>query len=360
MKRFILTALFLPVTLAGNAQAQVLPAQQVTFESLLGPRTPGGFTLPPEITGLLGSDDLSRTWTGTETLSDVLWLGDLHGSLAPGQFTLNRISTLTGLDLETVSLDSLALLEWQTLGDLVTAMPGLASVQSGSVPVVRDVLTSSGPPTNNQARLGDLVQSPSVAALPLASVDLSAYNLSDLTGLADTPLQNFRDFERTPLSGVPGLSSVPLDQFPGAVNLPAPTPAIVDIVFSDAEGDIQRAISGSYEEGFAVPCQTNCAHIELGAPFEGAQWISGLSQQVRGGHGVLGQVNNGLEPTGRHPFGDAFKVAVLETDEATGTAETGLFFRFCIERQFLDLGCTPYFIGPVPWLPVSEEGLALL
>ena len=65
-------------------------------------------------------------------------------------------------------------------------------------------------------------------------------------------------------------------------------------------------------------------------------------------------------------FGDifqqvnAFKVTVLETDEATGTAETGLYFRMCVRNLFVDLGCTPYFIGPIPWLPIQEEGMLFL
>ena len=356
---FVTAAITLP-SVAKAQQPPIMPNwQQLTLTDLDGPRTAGGFTVSPELMGLLGFDP-SRHWTGHEALADVLWLGDLHSSLAPGAFTLNQISALSGLDLTTVPLDHLILLEWQTLGDLVAAVPGLNAARVEAVPVVSDLLTLARLSPASQARLGDLVKSPSIANLPLSRVDLRAYTLTDLPGLTETPLQNFRDFERTPISGVPGLASVSLAQFPGAANLTVPTPAIADIVFGEAEGNVQRPISGSYEAGFAVPCQTQCAHIELGQPFEGAQWVSGLAQQVRGGHGVLGQVNNGLEPTGRHPFGNSFKVVVLETDEALGTAETGLFFRFCIKRRFVDLGCTPYFIGPLPWLSISEEEITWL
>ena len=135
--------------------------------------------------------------------------------------------------------------------------------------------------------------------------------------------------------------------------------AQVDIVFGPAEGGLTRTISGSYQEGFNVPCASNCSHIELAAPYLGAQWVSGLSQQVRGGYGVLGSLNNGVEPTGRHPFGPAFKVVLLETDEASGTANLGLYFRTCINSP-IDLGCSPYFIGPLPFMSIREEGLTAL
>lgn len=42
--------------------------------------------------------------------------------------------------------------------------------------------------------------------------------------------------------------------------------------------------------------------------------------------------------------------------ESQGTGTFGLFFRVC-HHGVIDLGCTPYFIGPVPWLPSHEKGL---
>jgi hypothetical protein len=74
---------------------------------------------------------------------------------------------------------------------------------------------------------------------------------------------------------------------------------------------------------------------------EGTQWVSGKYQQVKGGRGALAAANGGLEPTGRHPFGNAFKVAVLDTDEATGTAETGLYFPHVRPQPVCGLGLYP-------------------
>lgn len=329
----------------------------LTFRSLPDFRRTGGFTAEPALIALIGYNP-SRQWTDGQPLSTVAQLGDFQGSFDLQRFTVNDIGALTGLDINTISLSDLALLEWQTLEDLVAAIPELSNMRVAALPLARTILETTGISVAPGLTLEQALSNPAVRTLSLGSIDLPNYRLTDLPGLRDTPLENFRNWQRAPVAGVPGLIDVPFSQLP--TPLPVPTMAHVDIVFSNAEGGLDRTISGSYQEGFAVPCGLGCAHIELGMPFEGIQWVSGLSQQVQGGHGVLGSLNDGLEPSGRHPFGNAFKVVVLETDEATGTAETGLYFRFCIKRTFVDLGCSPYFIGPVPWLPLQEEGFTVL
>lgn len=88
--------------------------------------------------------------------------------------------------------------------------------------------------------------------------------------------------------------------------------------------------------GFNYQCaQANgCSNLELsssaslgmaGDPtLNGAQWIKGGTtpggQMVPGGEGILGAINNGMEPTGRLPFGSAFKVVLIDTDESEGLA----------------------------------------
>ncbi len=135
---------------------------------------------------------------------------------------------------------------------------------------------------------------------------------------------------------------------------------LVDLPLGTAEERISNTISGSYEEGFNVPCETECAHVELANWASGQRWISGKYQKVKGGEGLLGLVNGGFEPTGRHPFGSAFKVAVWDVSESEGRVDTALFFRYCQRGWFVDLGCTPYFLGPVPFLSYSEKDLMFL
>ncbi|MGL5060862.1 MAG: hypothetical protein ACRC62_12870, partial [Microcoleus sp.] len=109
--------------------------------------------------------------------------------------------------------------------------------------------------------------------------------------------------------------------------------------------------------GFGVPCQKECAHVEFSGSelVRGRQWVSGKYQTVKGGRGILGKVNGGKEPTGRLPFGPAFKVAVWDVSETQGRFTTALFFRFCSRSAFVDLGCTPYYLGPIPWLAYEEK-----
>ncbi|MDX2232275.1 MAG: hypothetical protein NW220_21750 [Leptolyngbyaceae cyanobacterium bins.349] len=139
------------------------------------------------------------------------------------------------------------------------------------------------------------------------------------------------------------------------------------------------SITGSDKVGFNYNCNQakGCDYLELNAPgysgfdgmsdpsgLHGARWIRGGKddgeQMVPGGKGILGKLNDGMEPTGRLSFGRAFKVVLIDTDESTGTGRFGLYFRVCIKKAFVDLGCTPYFIGPIPWLMTHEKGLVFV
>ncbi|MGF1499993.1 MAG: hypothetical protein ACFB8W_24670, partial [Elainellaceae cyanobacterium] len=173
-------------------------------------------------------------------------------------------------------------------------------------------------------------------------------------GLENVPLQSFQDWGNSFIGDVPGLADVPFDQMPSPVQSVGGI-GVVDVVYGTAESDRTNTISGSDQVGFRVACKENCAYTELtGNPtVHGKQWISGQHQQVKGGFGALGSVNGGQEPTGRLPFGDAFKVSVWDVDETTGSLSTALHFRICY-RGVPDLGCTPYFIGPIPFLNYRE------
>ncbi|MGP1385727.1 MAG: M23 family metallopeptidase [Thainema sp.] len=331
---------------------------QITLRSLPAIATSGSFDAPTDLIHQLGYDP-SRRWQAGQTADQYLRLGDFQDSFQLQQLTLSDIAALVGLDEQTLRLADLALLRWQTLSDLVQAIPTLADWPVAQVTPLADVLKGT---INLQGTIAEVIQDSVLADLSLAELNLESYALSAIPGLMETPLDAFRDWQRSVIGDIPGLADVPVAAFPHPMVEPGMVMGRVDVVFGAAESERTTTISGSDVDGFAVPCQTRCAHLELSQPewIKGRQWISGQYQQVNGGRGVLASVNGGREPTGRHPFGPAFKVVVLETDEATGTAETGLYFRFCVRNSVVDLGCTPYFIGPVPWLPVQEEGWVLL
>jgi hypothetical protein len=93
---------------------------------------------------------------------------------------------------------------------------------------------------------------------------------------------------------------------------------------------------------------------------------------VEGGHGPLKAVNGGREPTGRMVYPIRIKVVLTQIDESKGSASFGLYFRVCIkpvcdpkdpvctDTIYVDLGCTPFFIGPIPWIPAKEKDLIIL
>ena len=84
----------------------------------------------------------------------------------------------------------------------------------------------------------------------------------------------------------------------------------------------------------------------MGLPIlKGAKIISGDSQQVEGGKGLLRWVNGGKEPTGVHLAG--MKLIVRNVNAKKGTAIVHLNFRSCF--YFFGEHCTPYFMGFPLW-----------
>jgi hypothetical protein len=49
-----------------------------------------------------------------------------------------------------------------------------------------------------------------------------------------------------------------------------------------------------------------------------------------------------------------FKQVVTKVDQPGGKVGTSMYLRIC-KRGMPDLGCTPYFIGPLPFLTYNEK-----
>ena len=354
----------LPITpIESDGQyARVPDWSQITFHTLPPILEDGEFVAPSDLNQTIGYD-LSRRWRAGQTADTYLKLGDFQTTLYPQVFNLYTIAQLTDLNLEQVPLSALEMASWQTLDDLLTAIPDLGSRRVSEVPPISALLSQKFPgtpgfnPDANQTIANLLTTNPELGQLKLGQLGkkLDQLSITDIPELQNVPLQNFPNWVNSLISGVPGLANVSFAQMPNPVQATGLI-GTMDVVYGTAERDRRNTISGSDREGFQVPCKENCAYVELAGapPLYGKQWISGKYQKVKGGSGVLGAVNGGKEPTGRHPFGDVFKVSVWDVDESTGTVSTALHFRIC-KRGLPDLGCTPYFLGPVPFLNYYEK-----
>ena len=139
----------------------------------------------------------------------------------------------------------------------------------------------------------------------------------------------------------------------------------MDIPLAEREGFVDYTMSGSDREGWSVPCDraSRCDHIELSSEFfpslHGRRWIGG-QQTVRGGKNPpLESLNGGMEPTGRLPFHDHIKIVVDSVDESAGYVQFSAYLNFCISFLYYE-SCSPYFIGPLPWVGAYEKDWVLV
>ena len=286
------------------------------------------------------------TWSSGTQGTDIIPIGTFLNTELPN-FSLDQILIPVGLTSAGFSLADFPLLEELSLNQLLDAVPALASAFPLDVPAIKDLLGIYVNPMDLLGTtIGEIVSSAGLGEISLGELtNLSDYGLDSIPGLTSTPLNQFEGWFNQTIAEIPGLNQLPLEMFIDFSSLSQI--ALLDVPFHDVEAYRTNTITGSYQEGFAVPCtQPDCAHIELGQPQLGKQWISGNSQWVRGGTGCL----VGQEPTGRHPFGDGFKVVLTNTVEGQGHAEFSLYFRYCIP-----CGCSPYLIGPFFYYSANEK-----
>jgi hypothetical protein len=304
----------------------------------------------------------NMSWRTGTPASEILQLGAFSETELP-QMSMRYILEAIGLSPGQVSLEAAPFLKELSLKDFVDTIPSLGSIRLNRVApfqaLIGQKFGSDVAKNLSNRTLSQLSRNPRFNSLSLEELPtLSNFSLSSIPGLTELPLEEFSDWESLPISNIPGLDRLPFKTYVSDlpdVNLPL---AMADVVFSDEEADRTNTITGSYNEGFQVPCnQSNCAHIELadlpGWPnfTQGKQWISGDSHWVSGGSGCL----TGREPTGRHPLSKSFKVVLNETDEAAGQAQFSLYFRFAIF-----CGTSPYIIGPFPFYSVKEKDTVII
>ncbi|MFQ4136247.1 glycoside hydrolase family 19 protein [Nodosilinea sp. PGN35] len=421
--RSLLLALLAALALAGLlAVAQLNPAiaqsaAPVTYQNFLTTTfrdlglatTPGQIAgLPPELSSQTGFDT-ARSWQPGAAFTDILRLGDLGSSFLPQALTLAEIAQASGVDTGNVSLSQFhTLLQRQTLGSLANlagvqhlALQDVPALHSAFNAAVRPELLTLAEQTGdlpagainpeqfvqqalNQfgvTPITDLISSPDhlLGGVNLGEIQftgpaldqLEAFTVGDIPGLDQIEIADLDGWQELAISDIPGLDQVPFGAFPGLLSgLVNGFGGTHDVTYGDQEHTqtpTKFSITGSDVEGWEVQCAQarGCAHLELAGPgkMHGAQWIAGGTgpgqQMVRGGSGILAAVNGGMEPTGRVPFGAVFKVVLSDTTESEGTGQFSLYTRFCSNSFFAPLGCTPYFIGPIPIWSTTEKGFVL-
>jgi hypothetical protein len=333
--------------------------QEITFDSLGAINSSGSYQANSSVVDQLGYDP-SKSWIQGQKPGEFMTLGDFP-SMNFGNFDLNNLGDLAGgIDPKEFKLDEFGLMAKQTIDSLSKAIPELKNFPVAQLLPVQDLIGQQIGGFDVTKTLGQILQSnPQLGQLSFNQIDLNQYQVGDIPNLELTQFGAFKDWKSANLGEIPNLTQVPLSEF--GVQANGATVGKVDVVFGAAESKLSQTISGSDVEGFGVPCDKGCAHIEVSGATGvlGREWVSGKYQEVKGGEGVLGQVNNGLEPTGRLLFGDAFKVVVWGLDETKATGDLALFFRIC-KKGMPDLGCTPYFIGGVPLMSFKETDPILL
>ncbi|MHC5761337.1 hypothetical protein [Nostoc sp.] len=299
----------------------------------------------------------TRTWTAGQSISEFMELGDFETpQLAIENLNLSTIASVQGINLSGLTLDDFQLTQWQTLPNLVKAVPNLGNRNVTSVKPVSDFLRRFG---ITGGTIGNASRDSRLRDVPLGRViNLKNYSLTSISDIENTSIDRFGNWQDSKINGVPGLSTLTWDNLPGLRTLDLSFVAKVDLPLGDIEANRARSISGSYQDGFNVPClQNNCAHTEMSGigKTTGTQWISGKFQKVNGGFGILKALNDGKEPTGRNPFGSSFKQVVWNIYEDSGKVETTMFFRICKTIPFIGRTCSPYFIGPVPFIEYQEK-----
>ena len=381
---FTLTPFWLP---AGKTQESSIPTvtyrigkytfespnwSRITWSNLPSVSQSGSITVPQEVVSKIGYDP-SRSWNAGQKPDSITMLGDVEDAFKISSLTLKNISAMLSTN-KSLTLQDIGLIKWQTPVSLVKAIPALGSLDVSQVKPIEDLFSQAG--ISSSGTIAQILESNAqLANLTLGSLNLSQYSINSIPTLTDTELNKFKDWQKSYINQVPGLNKLPLDKLPQPIGAGVDVVGIASVVLGKAEHGDPRAndsyyISGrvdSTDKTVPVACQSGkeCAYMELGdfssnGVLYGKRWVSGLSQKVKGGFGILSSVNGGLEPTGRLIYGSGFKVVLAEINESTGTAEFGLYFRACAHIPFGGKTCTPYFIGPVPWLPVKENDLVVV
>lgn len=335
---------YIPYQRANNLLAGQVPAWQViTFERLPSFSSPGMWQSSHTLDDSTGYS-LSLEWEKGQNISSVLTVGDFQSTFQLQLLSINSILVPLDIQSDSLTLSDFSLLENLTLDNLVEAIPDLSTKKINSVEPLADLLKTtkfSQTQILHKTFAQLLDEYPTLKMLKLSQINLSEYPLTSIPRLVSTPLKFFPGWQSLKLEDVPYLKKLPFSFFPNPPTNEGYFALVKSIDLMDEFPNV-LSVSGGKKDGFEQNCLTFCEVISLGGSefLSGRKWV-GSQQKVRAGEGELAIAAGGLEPTGRHPYSDAFKVVLQPTDKTN--AKINLYFR----RENSELGKSPYFIGPV-------------
>ena len=283
-------------------------------------------------------------WQAGDSIADVLTLGDVQQDLQLHLLTIQAISQKLGVpsnEMSAVSLDKFELLKRQTLRSLIQAVPSLLDESLEDVPPIKDLVLGVNPSlvTNRMTVENILRQLPEYGDISLGYLDLSQYTLDDLPGIEIVPFQAFASWQEVAIQEVPLLEYVSWWSFPKQVNLDGAI-AITSVVTESGDS----AVHADTVDNSSLQVQLDSFEDDL-VPLT---WSIGTTQAGGFGPGDRAQINEGQEPLGVTAFGGVFKIV---PHQATPTGfQSALYFRSC-RSQGESVTCSPYGIGPIPFLP---------
>jgi len=371
-----------------NGYPVLLPdTDNLNWHSMPSLEDNGTIQFPAEVIETLGYDP-SRSWKAGDRPSDILMLGDLSAAFGLEQLSLDRIleitvskygvskfNQLTGLDVTDLTLADFEALTWQTVPDLLEAIPGLEDLPLDRVKPLYDLFETivdkqQGVEIASNLTVGSILNfNADWGNIQLGDfLDLGNYDLrSSIPGLINNPIVEFSKWGKTVISRVPGLNLLPFSFFPFSLGLLNQF-AVIDLAWGSSEYcqkslDKNWFVTGSAAGGQTIikKCEQGkrAAYLELSdlpslpTPlFKGKRFISGSDQKVDGGKGILKAVGGGVEPTGRLVYAN-LKVQVTDIKESTGLIKTAIGLNFCYRTLLKDFGCTPYVFW-IPWITYSE------
>ncbi len=282
-------------------------------------------------------------WQAGDAIADVLTLGDVQEDLHLHLLTIESISQKLGFrsnEMSAVSLDKFELLKRQTLRTLVQAVPSLLDESLEDVPLIEDLVLGVNPSlVTDRLTVEDILsQLPEYGDISLGYLDLSQYTLDDLPGIEIVPFQAFASWQEATIREIPLLEYVSWWSFPQKPDLDGAI-AITSVVTASGKSAVH---ADSEVDGLQV--QLDSFEDDL-MPLT---WAIGTTEAGGFGPGERAQINDGQESLGVTAFGGVFKI-VPHAATPTGF-QSVLYFRSC-RSQGESVTCSPYGIGPIPFLP---------